>query len=69
MVIILTVYLCNKKYKKYILVLIPMYLSILICIAGPANTYFRYVMPYMFVLPSITCLLINKIKEDIHEEK
>ena len=69
MVIILTVYLCNKKYKKYILVLIPMYLSILICIAGPANTYFRYVMPYMFVLPSITCLLIYKIKEDIHEEK
>jgi len=63
MVIILTVYLMTKKNKSYILVLVPLYLSILICIAGPANAYFRYTMPYMFVLPAITCLMINKIKE------
>lgn len=69
MVIILTAYLFNKKNKKYIVVLLPMYLSILICIAGPANTYFRYVMPYMFVLPSVTCLLLSKIKEDNNEKK
>jgi hypothetical protein len=69
MVIILNSYLFTKKNKKYILVLIPLYLSILICIAGPANAYFRYVMPYMFVLPILTCLLINKIKESNNEEK
>ena len=69
MVIILTAYLFNKKNKKYLVVLLPMYLSILICIAGPANTYFRYVMPYMFVLPCVTCLLISKIKEGNNEKK
>ena len=69
MVIILTAYLWNRKNKKYMVVLLPMYLSILICIAGPANTYFRYVMPYMFVLPSVTCLLIGKIKEGNNEKK
>ena len=68
MVIILNVYLVNKKTKKYILVLIPLYLSILICIAGPANAYFRYVMPYMFALPVLTCLFINKVKE-VNDEK
>ena len=68
MVIILNIYLVNKKTKKYILVLIPLYLSILICIAGPANAYFRYVMPYMFALPVLTCLFINKVKE-VNDEK
>ena len=69
MTIILTVYIMTKKNKKYIIMLLPSYLSILVCIAGPANTYFRYAMPYMFILPVVTCLLLKKIKEDRHEEE
>ena len=69
MVIILTSYLVTKKNKKYILVLLPLYVSILVCIAGPCNTYFRYTMPYMFALPVITTLMINKIKEDKDEKR
>ena len=69
MLIILTTYLMTKKNKKYILVLVPSYLSWLICIASPCNAYFRYVMPYMFVLPVMTCLLINKAKGDKNEKE
>ena len=69
MLIILTTYLMTKKNKKYILVLVPSYLSWLICIASPCNAYFRYVMPYMFILPVMTCLLINKAKEVKNEKK
>lgn len=69
MLIILTIYLMTKKNKKYILVLVPSYLSWLICIASPCNAYFRYVMPNMFVLPVMTCLLINKAKGDKNEKE
>lgn len=42
----------NKKYK-YIIVLFPAYISLLVCIASPVNTYFRYAMPYVFAVPFI----------------
>lgn len=62
-VLILTAYLITNKKSKYILVLIPLYLSILICIVSPANTYFRYAMPYIYVIPCLIPLLNKKIKE------
>lgn len=58
--IILTGYLLSKKKYKYIMCFIPLYASFIFCIIGPANTYFRYAMPYIFVLPILTILLLKE---------
>lgn len=67
--LILTIYLLDKKNRKYILVLLPIYGSLVFCFLGPANTYFRYAMPYLFVLPVISMLLVSKIKGGKNEKK
>ncbi len=46
-----------KKNKKQILILLPALSLILVCIASPANTYFRYAMPYIMTLPLVAALL------------
>ena len=48
--------LLEKKRRRFIIVLIPLIISILVCFVGPANTYFRYAMPYLFVLPTLEIL-------------
>ena len=48
--------LIERRKKQYIIVLIPLIISILVCLVGPANTYFRYAMPYLFVLPTLEIL-------------
>ncbi len=63
MLLILSVYLCTKENKKYLIALVPLYLTLLMCIAGPANTYFRYAMPYVFIMPFLLTLFIPKIKK------
>ena len=50
-----------KKNKKYIFTLLPGFVLLLTCIAGPANTYFRYILPLTFTLPVIVPLLLKKI--------
>ena len=40
------VLLKDKKYK-YLIYLAPVVSLVLVCIASPANTYFRYAMPYI----------------------
>ena len=48
-----------KKYYKYIPFILPALSFILVCVAGPANTYFRYALPYVMTLPITLCLLYN----------
>ena len=51
---ILIIYSCilfKIKQRKYIIALIPLNVSLLICFASPANNYFRYAMPYLFTIP------------------
>ena len=50
------------KNKKYIFTLLPGFVLLLTCIAGPANTYFRYILPLTFTLPILIPLLINRIR-------
>lgn len=38
----------NKRYAIYIL---PLLISLLVCVASPVNAYFRYAMPYIFSMP------------------
>ena len=46
-----------KKAYKYIPAVLPALSFLLVCIAGPANTYFRYSLPYIMSLPMIMCFL------------
>ena len=53
--------LIESKKTKYIKLLIPAFLLILVCIVGPINTYYRYILPYSMSLPMILALLyVNK---------
>lgn len=67
--VILTCYLVTLRKKKYIIPLIPLYGSFLICLISPANTYFRYTMPYVFALPVICMLLLNQVRGVKNEKK
>ena len=58
--ILLVGILIVNKMKKYILVLLPSITLILVCVVGPANTYFRYILPCVFALPVIVCMLYNE---------
>ncbi len=46
-----------KKQYKYIPFVLPAISFLLVCIAGPANTYFRYAWPYLMSMPVVLCLL------------
>ena len=59
----LALYSIIKKRKDLLIVLSPLLVSLLICVASPANTYFRYTMPYVFILPSIFILFCKRFKE------
>ena len=70
--IILLGMLIVNKMKKYIVLLLPAISLILVCIVGPANTYFRYILPCVFALPPLICILYNELREKIalkEEEK
>ena len=54
-----------KSHKhSYIALLIPLFISLLICFASPVNTYFRYAMPFVFSTPFIigTWFIVKKEK-------
>lgn len=56
-VLFMCIYLIDKKKKNYMVSLSPMLISILICIAAPVNTYFRYAMPFVFLIPFFTAII------------
>ena len=51
----------EKKYK-YIITLLPSLTLLLICVASPVNTYFRYAMPYVFALMLNYGLFMKEVK-------
>ena len=52
----------KKDYKK-VLILLPTLVLILVCVVGPANTYFRYALPFIFAMPFIISTFLEK-KDD-----
>lgn len=52
---LLMCFLYEKKYRS-IIILLPSLTLLLICIASPVNTYFRYSMPYIFMMPVLVCI-------------
>ena len=53
-------YAIYKKLYKYILFLAPVIVLILVCVVGPANTYFRYALPFIFAMPFIIGVFLEK---------
>lgn len=53
-------FLLVDKKRKYLPVLLPALSLILVCVASPVNTYFRYAQPYVFALP-VTMFLLYQI--------
>lgn len=53
-------YAIYKKLYKNILLLAPALILILVCVVGPANTYFRYALPFIFAMPFITGVFLEK---------
>lgn len=64
LILIMTMYLLYKKKYKYLIYLLPSLVLILICVASPANTYFRYVLPYVFSMPLLVGLFLDLNKKN-----
>lgn len=62
------VYFMRCRDKKAILALIPPAMTVLICIASPANGLFRYYMPAVMSLPAVFAFLSARAA-DIKENK
>ena len=56
LIIIFAYLMYNKKYK-YILILVPSILSLLVCLLSPVGAYIRYTQPIMANMPILLCLL------------
>ncbi|MBQ3475512.1 MAG: hypothetical protein IJH20_05025 [Bacilli bacterium] len=56
-------YLIYKKKYSSIIYLLPSLVLLLICFASPANTYFRYALPFIFALPLNIGIFIKTIRE------
>ena len=66
-IILIMVSYIIKKHKKYLIVLLPLFMSWVVCMVSPANTYFRYVMPIIYLIPVLTLLLMSNIRGDKNE--
>ncbi len=63
-VFLLVAYVIYKKDYKKLVFYLPALISILVCVASPVNTYFRYTMPYVFGLPIMIAFVLEKKKID-----
>ena len=55
----------QKKKMELIILLLPAFSLIFMCLIGPANTYFRYVYPYAATAPLIAILIIKSVNKKI----
>lgn len=61
-ILIYAIYLIgNKNKRKYLIVLLPHFVTLLFCLLSPVNNYFRYAMPYIFAMPITTVFFIKEI--------
>lgn len=60
----LLAYAIYKKLYGKIIILAPALALILVCVVGPANTYFRYALPFIFAMPFIIGVFLEKRKDN-----
>ena len=59
--IALTIIMIYFKKTRELVLLIPLYTILLVCIASPVNSYVRYMLPIMLSLPFLLSFIINDI--------
>ncbi|MDD3453499.1 MAG: DUF6020 family protein [Bacilli bacterium] len=64
LLLIMTIYYFSSNKRKYVIPLMPLLITLLICIASPVNTYFRYAMPYIFIMPLLIIIFIDIMKKN-----
>ena len=62
-------YLIKLKKYKYLIITCPVISIILVCFAGPVNTYFRYTLSYVFAIPIIIAIFLNILEGVKKDEK
>lgn len=65
MVFILVVYSIYRKWYDMISIILPSLILILVCVVGPANTYFRYALPFVFTLPFMYACILEKCRDRV----
>ena len=53
-------YLLYKKNYKSIIYILPSLILLLVCFVSPANTYFRYALPNIFLMPTLFSMFIKE---------
>lgn len=56
-------YLLYKRKYKEIICFIPMIVVLLVCIASPVNTYFRYALPNIFAMPTMIAIFLHIVRQ------
>ncbi len=69
LIIFMLVYLISRKKYRELIYLLPSIVLILVCIASPANTYFRYALPNIFSMPLLIGLFNLLRKKNVYEKK
>lgn len=63
LILMMITFLIKKNQPEYLIVLSPAISTIFMCIASPANTYFRYVIPYVFAMPLLIVFILYIFKD------
>lgn len=64
LVFILTGYCIYRKWYDILCIMVPSLILILVCVVGPANTYFRYALPFVFALPFMISCVLERCKDN-----
>lgn len=68
LIIVMFAYIIKLKQYIYLNYLIPSVILILVCIASPVNTYFRYALPNVFSVPIMISMFIS-VRNEVNYEK
>ncbi|HHW68815.1 MAG TPA: hypothetical protein GX747_00545, partial [Tenericutes bacterium] len=66
---IMLTYMFYKKRCSDIIFLVPAFVLLLVCIASPVNTYFRYALPFIFGMPLMIALFLDNDRRWKNEKK
>ena len=66
---LLWAFIMRSKQYKYLIYLTPVLSLILVCIASPVNTYFRYTLGYTFAIPILIAIYLWIVNEYKNERK
>ena len=61
-------YLIYRKKYRQLIYLTPSLVVLLVCIASPANTYFRYAMPNIFAMPVMFAIFLYIVKANNRDD-